>query len=937
MKFWRVAASLLIILMLLAVTSPAGIVLAGRSKQADPDVLAEQMLSKMTAEEKVGQLFIVTFEGSEVSNNSLLQQLIKQYHIGGVVLSSKNENFQGPEDTLIQAYGLISDLQQVEWENSQAEQTDPATQELFTPQYIPLFIGISQEGDLTPNDQIINGLTPLPNQMAIGATWDPNLAYKTGAASGEELSALGFNLFLGPSLDVLEVLQTTSGTDLGTRTFGGDPYWVGKMGAAYIQGLHEGSNNRMAVIAKYFPGRGGSDRLPDEEVATVRKSLEQLKQIELAPFFTVTGGADDASMRTDGLLVSHIRYQGFQGNIRATTRPVSFDRDSLDQLLNLELFSVWRQDGGVIISDNLGSQAVRKFFDPTGLTFEGRQVARTAFLAGNDILYVDNFVSSSDPDQFTTLVSTLDFFTQKYSEDQAFKELVDQSVLRILALKYHIYQNQFDFSTTIPPVEGLENIGGFQNVSFEVAQDALTLVSPELSQLTEVLPDAPAAGERMVFITEVVNGQQCLTCGEQTELAADSLMNAVNRLYGTQAGGTILRNYLHSYSFSDLSFYLSNPEVPPAITEDLQLAKWVVFSITSSGSGSPESMALGQLLREQPELLKDKKVIVFAFTAPIYLDATDISKLTAYYALYTKVPEAVDVAARALFQEIVPFGNLPVSVPAIGYDLISVTSPDASQVIELYIDQPEYVQASPAPTPDEVTPMPTPVLQFKVGDSLPIRTGLIYDKNGNPVPDGTIVRFTVTINGDSSTAQLIDTLTSEGIARTIYRISTPGLVEIKASSDPALLSQIITLDATNQVAQITIIAPPVILTEEANNGVTPTPEPTQTIAAEDPDQPSGGDWLLSMLLIWAVGAGVFLFGRYFVSIRWGFRWGICTVLGGLLVYTILVLFIPVSLKWSDPAGRLGLLAVLLAGCILGWAAGYFWRSRGLGKLVNRPD
>lgn len=930
-------ASLVIILMLAAVTSPAGVVSAERSQQADPAVLAEQMLEQMTAEEKVGQLFLVSFEGSEVSNNSQLQQLISQYHIGGVVLSARNDNFQGPEDTLIQAYGLNADLQQVEWQSSQAEQTDPLTQELFTPRYIPLFIGISQEGDLTPFDQIINGLTALPNQMAIGATWDSSLAQKVGMVAGEELSALGFNLVFGPSLDVLEVLQAGSGTDLGTRTFGGDPYWVGKMGAAYIQGLHEGSENRIAVIAKYFPGRGGSDRLPDEEVATVRKSLEQLKQIELAPFFTVTGNAEEPSMQADGLLVSHIRYQGFQGNIRATTRPVSFDRDSLDQLLNLEPFSTWRGEGGVIISDNLGSQAVRKFFDPTGLTFDGKNVARTAFLAGNDILYVDDFVSSGDPDQFTTLVNTLDFFNQKYREDQAFKELVDQSVLRILTLKYQVFLNQFEYATVIPPVEGLEAVGDSQQISFEVAQDALTLVSPEISQLTEVLPNAPTAGERMVFITDVISGQQCSACEEQPELDFDSLMNAVNRLYSTQAGGDILRNYLNSYSFADLDFYLSDPEVPPAIAEDLQLAEWVVFSISSSNPDRPESLALRKLLRERPELLKDKKVIVFAFTAPDYLDATDISKLTAYYALYTKVPEAVDVAARALFQEIVPFGNLPVSVPAISYDLISVTAPDASQVIALFIDQPELVEPSLQPTPLDSTPQPTPVLQFRVGDSLPIRTGVIYDTNGNPVPDGTVVRFTVTINGDSTTAQLIDTQTMEGIARTIYRISTPGLVEIKASSDPALLSQIITLDATNQVAQITIIAPPPVLTAETSSAVTPTPEPTELAAVEEENRPTGGDWVLSMLLIWAAGAGVFLFGRHFVSFRWGFRWGVCTVLGGLLVYTLLVLFIPVSLQWSDPAGRLGLLIALLAGCTAGWGAGYFWRSRGMEKFIRRPD
>ena len=110
----------------------------------------------------------------------------------------------------------------------------------------------------------------------------------------------------------------------GSRTFGGDSYWVGEMGKAYIEGIHQGGDNQVLVISKHFPGAGESDRSTDQEIPTVRKSLEQLKQIELAPFFAVTGNAPSQAMTTDGILVSHIRYQGFQGNIRATTKPVSF-------------------------------------------------------------------------------------------------------------------------------------------------------------------------------------------------------------------------------------------------------------------------------------------------------------------------------------------------------------------------------------------------------------------------------------------------------------------------------------------------------------------------------------------------------------------------------------------------------------------------------------
>jgi hypothetical protein len=55
-------------------------------------------------------------------------------------------------------------------------------------------------------------------------------------------------------------------------------------------------------------------------------------------------------------------------------------------------------------------------------------------------------------------------------------------------------------------------------------------------------------------------------------------------------------------------------------------------------------------------------------TRLFYQDSTDISKLTAYYALYSKIPSFIDGAARVLFQEIPAVGILPVSVPGIGYE-----------------------------------------------------------------------------------------------------------------------------------------------------------------------------------------------------------------------------------------------------------------------------
>ena len=128
------------------------------------------------------------------------------------------------------------------------------------------------------------------------------------------------------------------------------------------------------------------------------------------PFFSVTGNASDNVRMADGLLVSHIRYQGFQGNIRATTRPVSSDAAGIGSDPQTAAFCQWRETGGVMISDNLGSQAIRRFYDPTGNAFDARTAAREAFFAGNDLLFVDRFIASNDPDTYTTIIRTMDFF-----------------------------------------------------------------------------------------------------------------------------------------------------------------------------------------------------------------------------------------------------------------------------------------------------------------------------------------------------------------------------------------------------------------------------------------------------------------------------------------------------------------------------------------------
>ncbi len=901
---------------------------AARAQTPIPPAKIKAVLDSMTPEERVGQLFLVTFHGTDTGAESQIRDLISNHHVGGVVLLAENDNFIPEPDTVASAHQLVSALQGIEWEATSALGEGQATDNI----YAPLFIGISQEGDGAPNDQILSGLTPLPNAMAIGATWDTDLAEQVGSVLGSELSALGFNLFLGPSLDVVESPNPSAQIDLGTRVFGGDPFWVGEMGRAYIAGLHTGSNARMMVVAKHFPGRGSSDRSPEEEIATVRKSLEQLKQIELTPFFAVTNSMQPANL-VDGLLVSHIRYQGFQGNIRATTRPVSFDASALSAILALPEFTTWRANGGLIVSDALGSQAVHDFYSQGGENFSPRLVAQDAFLAGNDLLYLGN-ITSDEPggDTYSATIGILEFFAQLYRNDSTFAQRVDAAVTRILAQKFRMY-DLFTVSNVLTSVDGLANVGSSQQVTFEVARNAVTLISPDSQELSALLPAPPDQGDRIVFLTDALNYKQCNGCLLYDAFAVDVLQKAVVRLYGPTGSRQIFASRLSSFPLTELELML-NGESKTDIESYLGSATWIVISLTDTGAG--EIPLLRRFFSERPNLLRNRNVILFSFTAPYYLDATDISKLTAYYALYSKQSAFVDVAARLLFQQVALQGASPVSIPAVGYDLIIQTSPDAAQIIPLALD--EETSLTPTPT-SEATPAtaePTQIPLYRIGDTIAVRAGPILDHNHHIVPDGTVVRFTMSTRDEGGgILQQVDATTSAGIARASFAIDKPGKVEISAISEPAMISGVLQFDASNEGAAVTVIVPVVSATPQP---ASPTPTLTPESGLVTPEgYPRVSLWLLVLLAVFGGALLAFWAVSRIVSPRWGLRWALCVFLGGLAAYNYLALGLPGAAEWiASEAGAFGVLVLTFAGQALGVLVAWAWQQW-FSEPVSRAD
>jgi len=904
------------------------------SSTLPPSQKASSLLEELTPRERVGQLFLVTFSGQDTGPNTPIFDLTVNHHIGGVVLKKENNNILNNDNVLEESWTLTNNLQWNEYNTTQDAQPESGSSNANVPAYIPLFIGVSEEGDHSQYSQVVEGLSPIPSQLSVGATWDPSLAEDLGFQVGRELSILGFNLLFGPSLDVSSDPKPGQPSDLGVRSFGGDPYWVGQMGQAYIRGVHTGSENKIKVAGKYFPGLGSSDRLPEEEIATVRKSLEQLKQIDLAPFFDVTGNAPSAASTADILLTSHIRYQGLQGNIRSTTRPISLDPQAFNLLMGLDPFQRWRQSGGVIISDNLGSQALHQLYDPSGETFNIRRVALDAFIAGNDILYLGDFPQSETDNRVSAIQDTLDFFAKKYQEDQTFANRVDESVLRILTLKYSIYP-EFNITHVLGAHSLLSEIGGNRETANTITRQSATLISPNLSELNSVLPNPPQNSENIVIFTDTFPSEKCGNCPREALLKQNAFENAILRLYGPSSSQQVLPANITSYPYQELISLLENNPDMEYLTQSITRADWIIFAALDASADRPTSLALHRLLAERQDLIRGKKVVVFAFNAPYYLDATNISKVTAFYGMYSKLDPFIDFAARLLFKEIPsPNGDLPVSVPGIGYDLISATSPDPAQTFQVHLgERPQSAATTTSDQPEATATVPV----FEVGDLLEFHTTIIRDYNGNPVPDGTPVQFVITSQGETS--YLPEVETRDGMASTTYLIEQASDFSIQAVSSPAQSEQI-SLNVKGDATQSAGIQPTTTL--NGSPETTPAkPENTQMVASTPQPGSDRPDtiwnlWFLSLLETLAIALIAYQTGAVLGFVRWGIRWGFSAFIGGLAVYNYLILDMPGSswfLSSEQAVMRFGL--SVLFGAVVGWLVAFLVQQRASIKLLSK--
>ncbi len=215
----------------------------------------DDLLVRMTLEEKVGQVMMVGFDGVVLEPG--LRAMLAEFHLGGIVEFLRN--VESPR----QLAQLNADLQKAARASG----------------HPGLFISIDQEGGRVARLKAAQGFTEFPAADQVGASPEPaEAARRVAHGMAAEMKAAGVNMDLAP---VLDVNNNPANPIIGTRSYSADPACVAACGVAFLETLQaEG----IAAVGKHFPGHGDTKVDSHVALAVVPHDLARLQSVEFVPF-----------------------------------------------------------------------------------------------------------------------------------------------------------------------------------------------------------------------------------------------------------------------------------------------------------------------------------------------------------------------------------------------------------------------------------------------------------------------------------------------------------------------------------------------------------------------------------------------------------------------------------------------------------------------------
>ncbi|MFO7751615.1 MAG: beta-N-acetylhexosaminidase [Desulfobacteraceae bacterium] len=256
-----------------------------------------------------GQKIMAGFDGTHF--NSDIEYLIREIHVGGLILFSRN--IESPE----KLKSLCGKIMECSRKNGLP----------------PVFISTDQEGG--PVARLKHPFTVFPGNPAIKTAAQADHYAHTVS---RELKSVGINMNLAP---VLDVVGDNTDSVMKDRAFEKDSATVARLGTRVITGMQQ---NGVMAVAKHFPGIGRSSVDSHFSLPVVDADRQSLFAEDLPPFQEAVK-ADVA-----GIMPGHILYPGLDPEWQASLSEVII-RDILREKL---------QYNGLVITDDLDMKAITR-------------------------------------------------------------------------------------------------------------------------------------------------------------------------------------------------------------------------------------------------------------------------------------------------------------------------------------------------------------------------------------------------------------------------------------------------------------------------------------------------------------------------------------------------------------------------------------------------
>jgi beta-N-acetylhexosaminidase len=365
----------------------AALALGGTAHADDRRLRA--LISRMTLEEKVGQVFVSRVHGhsatapdqADIDANlrdlgvRTAAELIARYRVGGIVYFAWAHNTRDPH----QIAALSNGIQRAA---------------LQQPRGLPVLISTDQEHGIVC--RVGRPATLFPGAMAIGAGGSRADARTLGRLAGRELRAMGIRQDYSP---VADVNVDPANPVIGVRSFGADPRAVAALTAAEIHGYRSAG---VAATAKHFPGNGDTAVDSHYGFPVITHTRQEWEELDAEPFRAAIAAGVDSVMTTH-ILVPALDESG---------DPATLSRPVLTGLLREHLGY-----DGVVVTDALDMAGVRtKYGDD--------RVPVLALKAGADQLL--------KPPKLEVAWNAV---LKAVRDGELTEERLEESILRILRLK----------------------------------------------------------------------------------------------------------------------------------------------------------------------------------------------------------------------------------------------------------------------------------------------------------------------------------------------------------------------------------------------------------------------------------------------------------------------------------------------------------------------